>query len=642
MGSTATSNSSGPVSPGYKRDAPSETAVQSQLEKILASESFREAEGLRRFLRYTVEHSLHGEGDQLKEYRMGVDVFDREPSFDPRLDPVVRMAARRLRTKLQEYYQTEGVHDPILIDVPKGAYAATFIPVAASQSPANAGSVKQTRLRHLLVVLLAVGVLIATVVPVVYWKRSHRQTVTDPNQDASIAVLPFLNLTGNHDDEYLSDGLTDELTGALSRLPGLRVISRTSAFKFKGKAEDVRSIGNQLHVTSLLEGSIQKSGDRLRITVQLIRVADGYHIWSETYDRNSKDTFAVEDEIKQTIAGALRIHLARGEQPVERRRFVVAEAHELNLRGRYWLNRRTPRDLYKAAEYFNQALEKDPAYAQAYLGLAEAYAVLGANDQATPRDALPKARAAAQQALGWDSSLGETHAVFAWLTLLDQWNSQLAERELRQALALAPNYAPAHQWYGITLMVQERFSESIREFEAAQSLDPLSLVLNTDEGVVYYYSGKQDKAIQVAQQVLAYDANFADAHLLLGMAYERQREFHAALDEIQEYLRSSDRDPDALMKLGVTYAHLGDRGHALQMIAEMQRLGTGKYVSFYYIADVYAALGDREEAFRWLARALDQHSSACLLLAIDPAFEHLHSDVRFKQATVKVNLPDPR
>ena|ERR1017187_7371264 len=603
----------GPTVPQGREDIFAETEVVKELEKILSSDGFRDAEGLKRFLRYTVEHTLHGEGRQLKEYRLGVEVFDRDSSFDPRLDPVVRMAARRLRSKLKDYYETEGIQDPIWIAVPKGSYAAAFSRSASKELPISGVVEPSQPAKYRWLAGIGLVLLFATVIgTVVYWIRARQSQAAAPPQHLSLAVLPLLNLTGNPDNEYLCDGVTDELTSALSKMPGVRFV---------------------------LEGSLQKNGERLRITVQLIRAADGYHVWSQTYDRNSNDAFAVDDEITQTIAGTLRVRLVQAGQQVEGPRRLDAEAHELNLRGRYWLNRRTPPDLWKAIEYFNQALEKDPAYAQAYLGLAEAYSTLGANDQASPREVLPKARAAAEQALRWDESLGEAHAVFAWITFLDGWNSGLAEREFKRALQLSPNYAAAHQWYGLTLMLQRRFDESVREFNLAQNLDPLSLILSTDKGVVYYYSRRQDKAIEEAHQILAHDADFADAHLLLGMAQERQRQFKIAVQEIDKYLEVSGQDPDALMKLGVAYAHAGDGARALRMIAEMRKPAASKYVPFYYIADIYAALGDKEAAFEWLDRALDQHSNSCLLLAIDPAFEDFRSDPRFQAAARKIGLP---
>jgi TolB-like protein/Tfp pilus assembly protein PilF len=629
----------GPPVPQGREDIFADADVLKELDKILSSDAFRDAEVLKRFLRYTVERTLHGEGDRLKEYRLGVEVFDRDSSFDPRLDPVVRMAARRLRFKLKDYYETEGLKDPLCIAVPKGSYAAAFSPRAPKEVPVAVVEAFQFA-KHRWLAEIGLVLLFATVVAtVIYWYRAREAQAGVPAQHPSLAVLPLLNLTGNPDNEYLCDGVTDELTSALSKLPGVRVVARTSAFKFKNKPEDVRSIGAQLNVASVLEGSLQKIGDRLRITVQLIRAADGYHVWSQTYDRDGGDAFAVEDEITQTIAGTLRVRLGQAGQPTEAPRRIDAEAREVNLHGRYWLNRRTPPDLWKAIGYFNQALEKDPSYAQAYLGLAEAYSTLGANDQASPREVLPKARAAAQQALRWDESSGESHAVFAWISFLDGWNPALAEQEFRRALQLSPNYSAAHQWYGLTLMLEQRFDESLREFDVAQDLDPLSLILSTDKGVVYYYAGQQDKAIELARQILAHDADFADAHLLLGMAQERKKQFKSAEQEISKYLEASGHDPDGLMKLGVAYAHAGDRARALQMVTEMRKPTTGQYVPFFYIADIYAALGDKEAAFEWLDRALGQHSNSCLLLAIDPAFEDFRSDPRFQEATRKIGLP---
>lgn len=628
----------GPTVPQGRKDILAEADVLKELGKILSSEAFRDAEALKRFLRYTVERTLHGEGDLLKEYRLGVEVFDRDSSFDPRLDPVVRMAARRLRFKLKDYYETEGLQDPICIAVPKGSYAAAFSPSAPKGLPVAVVEASQVAKYRWLAGIGLVLLFATFVATVIYWYRARQSQAGVLAQHPSLAVLPLLNLTGNPDNEYLCDGVTDELTSALSKLPGVLVVARTSTFKFKNKPEDVRSIGAQLNVASVLEGSLQKIGDRLRITVQLIRTADGYHVWSQTYDRDGRDAFAVEDEITQTIAATLRVRLGQAGQPTEAPRRIDAEAREVSLRGRYWLNRRTPPDLWKAIGYFNQALEKDPSYAQAYLGLAEAYSTLGANDQASPREVLPKARAAALQALRWDESSGESHAVFAWISFLDGWNSALAEQEFRRALQLSPNYSAAHQWYGLTLMLEQRFDESLREFDLAQDLDPLSLILSTDKGVVYYYSGQQDKAIEQARQILAHDADFADAHLLLGMAQERQKQFKSAEQEISKYLEVSGHDPDALMKLGVAYAHAGDRARALQMVTEMRKPTTGQYVPFYYIADIYAALGDKEAAFEWLDRALGQHSNSCLLLAIDPAFEDFRSDPRFQEATRKIGL----
>jgi len=636
MGLSPTRNPPSSILPGREGAALSDNAIQAELEKILASETFREAEGLKRLLRYSVQNTLLGEGDSLKEYRLGLEVFDRNSSFDPRLDPVVRMAARRLRAKLLEYYEGEGGHDPVCIEMPKGGYAAAFSTPVHQVSPARAPSQR----KHFWLVLVLSGFLMAFTVASVYWIGTLRSRVAAVQaEESSIAVLPFLNLSANQDDEYLGDGLADELTGSLSSVAGLRVIARTSAFKFKGKSEDVRTIGRQLNVASVLEGSLQRRGEEVRITVQLIRTSDGSHLWAETYDRSASNPFAFEDEITSAITRVLRIRLEKNRPSSAAARPLNPEAHDLYLRGRYWWNRRTPPAVWKSVAYFNQALEKEPLYPQAYLGLADAYTVLGFNDQAAADEVVPKARAAAEQALQMDDSLSEAHADLAAAILFHDWDQRRAEQELQSAIQLNPNSAKARQWYGILLMCEGRFEAAIKEFVQAERLDPLSLMIVLDVGQVHHYAGQDDAAIQQSQTVLAQDPNFAMAHDLLGMAYESQKRFPEARREFQKYVELSGRDPDALMRLAVNYAESNEPQRALELIQEMQGVPKGAYVPSYDIAMVYAALGEGDLAFQWLGRAVEEHSSSCLTLAIDPVFASWHSDPRFRKAAQTIGLP---
>ena len=620
--------------PPTTRNRPSGEAILAQLDLILRSDTFRESENLKKFLRYTVEHTLQGKGDQLKEYRLGVEVFERPASFDPRMDPVVRMAARRLRAKLAQYYKDEGPTDTVWIDVPKGGYATEFILNARA-----AAAVREPHRRSSLRLIWVASVLLAAVAASAFLWRATRRASVAPTRESSIAVLPFLNLTGLADDEYLSDGITDDLTGGLADLEGLRVVARTSAFKFKGKADDVRAIGKQLGVTSVLEGSIQRSGNRLRITIQLIRTGDGYHIWAETYDRDGRDIFAVEDEVTRSVGSALRIAMSRTEPTPAKRHLVDPEARDLYLRGRFWWNRRTPPTTWKSIESFNHALEKDPLFAQAYLGLADAYFVLGTNDQALPADVFPKARAAARQALQLDDGLGEAHATLAAVTYFYDWKRKDAEREFRRAIELDPNHASAHQWYGLLLMTSRRFAEARTEFQHAQDLDPLSLIITLDLGQVDYYSGNSDGAIGQAQKVLMYDPNFSAAHDLLGMAYLQKGFPNQALPQFEKYDALSGHDPDALMRLGQTYAALGDRQRALDTIHAMENPAKDHYSSAYEIAVIYTALGEHGRALQSLQRSLDQHSSSCLIMGVDPAFAALRSDSGFQALLSRLGLP---
>jgi tetratricopeptide (TPR) repeat protein len=347
-------------------------------------------------------------------------------------------------------------------------------------------------------------------------------------------------------------------------------------------------------------------------------------MWSETFERDRADILAVENEIDRAIAGRLVTSGASKGRAIEPR------AHEAYLQGRYWFNRRSPAELWRAIGYFNQALERDPVYAEAYLGLADAFAVLGANDQAPSQDVFPKARAAAERALELDDGLGEAHATLAHVVSFYDWNFPRAEQEFKRAIELRPNYAAGHQWYGLLLMYQGRFDEAAKELNAAKDLDPLSLVIPLGLGRVYFYSGNYDRSLELSRSLLRYDDNFALTHDSLGQAYQRKGDYKRAVEEFQKYLRLSGQDPDALMNLGETYALAGEREQALGILRQLQSLRLG-YSSPYDYAVIYASLGDKEQAYRWLDKSVEEHSSSCVLMFVDPAFRSFHSDARFQQ-----------
>jgi adenylate cyclase len=369
--------------------------IRAELGHALASVTFRNSDRLSQFLRFVVERTLAGNAEQLKEYSIGVEVFGRPSSYDPRLDPVVRLEARRLRAKLLQYYESEGRDDLIRIEVPKGGYSAVFLrkralperPAAensAVETPSSARPASPSSVRWLRWLVPAAAAICLAILGVLFARRAPgHKAASDPV--ASVAVLPFQNLSANPEDEYFSDGFTDELISALGRVPGLRVAARASTFHFKGTNENLRSIAEQLNVGSIVEGSIQKKGDDIRITAELIRIADGYRIWTETYTRKTADTQAVENDFSRSIASALTKTLAGMPAAEASRHTADPEAHELYLRGRYWWNRRSLADMLKAVRYFNQALEHDPVYAEAYLGLGDTYAVMGVNEQAPPQ-----------------------------------------------------------------------------------------------------------------------------------------------------------------------------------------------------------------------------------------------------------------
>ncbi len=615
---------------------PSSEAVRSELEKILASVGFRNAEKLCRLLRFVLEHTLSGEADQLKEYRIGLDVFGRGPSYDPRLDPIVRLEAGRLRAKLAQYYAEEGLRDAVRIDVPKGGYSAVFTFVSDSpmlhratewskQPPISRSSGGWFLSRHL---RLCGTILLALVLcsSGLYWRHRSTSAKTSP---PSIAVLPFLNLTGKPENEWLTDGLTDDLTDSLTKVTGLSVSARASAFRFKGSYKDMREVGSQLHVTAILEGSVHANGNRLRITTQLVRAEDGHVIWARAIEPQTWGKTMVEDEISHGVAETLGV--GAFEQTKERSRLHVpdAQTRELYLLGRYYWDRRTATDEWKAINYFDEAIAQDPQYAHAYLGLAEAYAVLGGNNWAPSEQVFSRARVAAQQALLLDGDLSEAHATLALVMFLNVWDFSAAEREFKRALALNPNYATAHQWEGMLLLNERRFSEARAQLRMAQDLDPLSLMIAVDLGFVYSGSGDYDAAVSQAQKVLTSDADYAWAYSLLGLAQRNKRQYKQAVESYKKYVVLSGRDPDALKELGLTYAYAGQRDKALVILREVQRVKVVN--SPFYLAALNTGLGYKHEAYRWLEAAIRQRSPACTTLNIDPAFDPLRSESRFQR-----------
>jgi TolB-like protein/predicted Ser/Thr protein kinase len=356
----------------------------------------------------------------------------------------------------------------------------------------------------------------------------------------SIAVLPFVNLSADKEQEYFCDGMAEEIINALTHVEDLRVVARTSAFSFRGKEIDIREIGRKLNVETLLEGSVRKAGSRVRITAQLINVTDGYHLWSERYDRDigalccPEDIFAIQDDISLTIVDKLKVKLLKGEKTkLVKRHTEDLDAYNLYLKGRYFWNRRTEESLKKSIDCFNQAIEKDPGYALAYAGLADSYVTLQDYSSLSPKVTLPKAKQAAYKALEIDGTLAEARNSLAQV-LFREWDWQGAEKEHKRAIELNPNYASAHHWYALVLAYAARFDEAIAEMKRAWELDPLSLIINRNLGLVLCYAHRYDKAIKQLQKTLEMDPSFSLAHASLGLVYLRKAMYQEALTELQK------------------------------------------------------------------------------------------------------------
>ena len=458
----------------------------------------------------------------------------------------------------------------------------------------------------------------------------------------SIAVLPFVNLSADKADEYLSDGMTEELLNVLANVPGLRVPGRSSSFAFKGKNEDdiFRKVGEQLHVATVLEGSVRKAGNKLRITAQLINVADGFHLWSETYDRDMTDIFTIQSDVAQRVVAVLKIKLLAGtKQQIEKRGTENLEAYQLYLKGRYLWNRRTGEDMRKAIESFNQAIAKDPGYALAYAGLADCYVVLPEYAGLGQRETTPKARAAALKALELDSTLAAPHASLGAVKARFDWDWPGAEAEFRQAIALNANYATARHWLaGNVLEPLGRYDEALAELKQAQELDPLSPIINAELGWILARAGRDDLAIQVLQKQIALDSSFLPAHFILGVAYLWKGKLPEAIAELEAMHRLDGTGTYGLESLGFAYARAGrtnDAQKVLDQLLELQGQGSDRRVG---IALVQHGLRDDGRALDSLDTAFAERAFGLERVNYNPVWKDLRPHPRVQAILKKMNL----
>jgi TolB-like protein/Tfp pilus assembly protein PilF/predicted Ser/Thr protein kinase len=441
-----------------------------------------------------------------------------------------------------------------------------------------------------------------------------------PNKDSCIAVLPFANMSGDKDNEYFSDGLAEEILNALTKLPELRVVARTSAFAFRGKDQDIRGIGETLGATHVLEGSVRKAGNRVRVAAQLIGIRDGCHLWSERYDREMTDIFAIQDEISEAIVNVLKLKLARTV-----RRPVTPAAFEAYLRGRYFWNKRTESDLNRSIEYFNQALALDPGYALAHAGLADAFIVLGVFGLRAPSDAYPKAKAAALRAIDFDATLAEAYDSLGHVKAALDWDLPGAEQDYKRALELNPNYPSAGRGYGYILSLMQRHEEALAQLKGARDLDPLSMSVNAFLGLVSMKARRYDQGIAASRVAVELDPNNPQGHWILARALDAANQLPEALAEAEKAASLSGGSQPYNGHLGYAYARIGDRDRALEIVRKMQELAKTRYISAYYLALIYATLGEPDLALASLEKAYEERDTR-LLEVFDPAFDILRSD----------------
>jgi TolB-like protein/Tfp pilus assembly protein PilF len=461
-----------------------------------------------------------------------------------------------------------------------------------------------------------------------------------PN-DKSVAVLPFANLSRDPDNAYFAAGIQDEIITRLAKITELRVISCTSTQRFKSAPDDLPAIAKQLGVANILEGSVQRTTDQLRVNVQLVEAATDAHLWADTFDRKLTDIFKIESEIAKTVAETLQAKLSGSEQhAIAARPTENTEAYQLYLKGRFFWNKRTGQNLNKAADYFKSAIAADPKYALAYVGLADSYVLMPLYGAGVPRDCYPQAKAAAKKALELDDALAEAHTSLAQVHTYYDFDFSQATKEFQRAIELNPNYATAHQWYGHgDLLALGRFDEAIAEVKRAIELDPLSLVINTDLGTTYYRAGRYDEAIEQLRKTLEMDPGFYYARWSLGWALAVKGDLDAAIGEYQKARALSD-NPLMLGLLAHAYGSSGNKAKALKILDELKELSKQRYVSGYTFPLVYLGLGDKEEALRWLDKSYQDRAGDVLrYIRVDPLLDPLRGDPRFEELVAKIFAP---
>jgi len=456
----------------------------------------------------------------------------------------------------------------------------------------------------------------------------------------SLAVLPLESLSNDASQDYFADGMTDELISDLGQISALRVISRTSVMAYKHTRKSLPQIARELNVDAVVEGSVLRSGDQVRITAQLIEAATDRHVWSQSYQGALRDTLALQNNVARAIADEIRISLNPQEQAALRHATVVNPvAYESYLKGRYFWNKRTANGLKSALAYFNQTIEEDPTYVQAYSGLADTYALLGDWQYAvmTPKEALPKAKAAAIKALELNNALGEAHNSLAFCLDGFDWDFDSAGNEFRRAIELNPGYATAHHWYAWHLALLRRYDEAIVEMRTALNLDPLSLIINADLAELLALAHSYDESIRQSRKTIDMDPNFGLAHNHLGQAYLQKHMNDEAVAELQEAVKLSGGSPTCIANLARAYAASGKSSEAVALLSDLKKRSHPGQSLASEIAVIYGALGDTDQAMRWLEQGYEERFNPGVL--IRPGFDPLRSDPRFEDVMHRVGLP---
>lgn len=541
---------------------------------------------------------------------------------------------RCLEKEKEKRYQSAGEVRSELINIEKGL--PTTDRVIPSKKPVTSKEITVTfNVKKLLFPAVAVAVLVIAIIFILQFLPKE-EVIPKVAEKPSVAVLPFEDLSPDKDQEYFCDGLAEELINRLTKIESLRIPARASAFSFKGKERDFAEIGEKLNVKMVLDGSVRKAGNKLRITVQLVSVADSYPVWSEMYECNLEDTFSLWDQISLAVVDNLKIELLGEEKAKLMKRYTDnLEAYNLYVQGRFFWNKRTEDGLNRAIDYFEQALKLDLEYALAYAGIADAYSMLSAYNYLPPHEINPKARAAVLKALEIDNTLAEVYTSLAHIKERYDFDWRGSEEDYKRAIELNSNYPLAHHWYGSLLRSIGRFSESHEEFTKALELDPLSISISTSLASIHMYLKEYDQAIAQCKKTLEMAPNYGWAHAVLGRTYLRELKRDEA---ITEFRIAATLSRGYLPELGNAYALAGEKDMALEILEELITQSRIKYVSDYGIAQVYVGLGEKDKAFEHLDKAYKERDSSLYTVKDDYRFESLRSDPRFKAFLKKMGL----
>jgi serine/threonine-protein kinase len=579
--------------------------VADQLHRVLTSKAFRQADRLKRFLTFIVEETVGGRGERLKEFVVGVEVFGKPESFDPRNDPIVRVQARRLRAQLTRYYREEGPDDELLIELHKGGYAPVFKLLKSA--------------------------------PV---KRAMSPTFVSRN---TVVVAPFADHSATGDQEYFCQGLSQEIIHSLACAEEIRLVAWNEGGP--AVAQTMKEGAERSNAAIVISGSVRTAGQEVRITTNLIDAASGRYIWSGVVDRSLDQVFAVQEEVAHNVVEELKRQLAGGAQFRSSQRSTEnLAAYNLYVQGRYHMNQRTEEGLRKAVELFEKAIGENAQYAQAYSGLADAYSLLGHYGVLAPAEVWTKAASNASWAVLQDEHSAEAHTSLAHVKSTQDWDWLGAESGFMRALALDPRYPTAHHWYAMSCLTPlGRLDQACEELMLAQALDPISSIIARDLGRILYYKQDYEAALEQCDRTVELNPHFSPAYWILGLVQEQRGEFDEAAAAFQRAIQLSPQSPLMQAALGRTFALSGalsgKQDEALRILRGLQDLAEKRYVSPFELASIHFALGRTDEGFQWLAKAFQDRCFELITLRVDPRWESLRGNPRFHKLFDQLGLP---